>query len=53
MIALNRVGIEGIERDVDPAHAAKREFVGEAGELRTVGGQRDLVERSRVEMAGE
>ena len=46
-------GIEGVERDVDAAHAAMREFVGEACELRAVRGQRDLFERSRFEMPRE
>ena len=47
------VGIERVERDVDPPHAAIGELGGEAGELRAVGGQRQLVERAAVEMTGK
>ena len=43
--------IERIERNVDPADAATREFAGEPRQLRAVRGQRDFLKRSRVEMS--
>ena len=47
------VGVERVERDVDPPDAAVGELVGVARELRAVGGQRDLVERAAVEVTPE
>ena len=47
------VGIERVERDVDAFDAAARELARIFRQLRTVGGERELVERSAREMAGE
>ncbi len=43
-------GVERIEGNVDAAHAAVAQFVGEARQLRAVGGQRQLIERAGSEM---
>ena len=43
--------VEGVERDVDALHAAVGELAGEAAELAAVGGQRQLVEGARPEVA--
>ena len=44
------VGIERIERNVDALDAAGGEIAGEAGKLRAVGGQRQLIERAALEV---
>ena len=46
------VGVERVERDVDPADAAVGELGGEAAELAAVGGEGELLERAGVEVAG-
>ena len=48
--AAELLGIEGVERHVDAPHAAGGEVAGEAGELRAVGGHRQLVERAGLEV---
>ena len=44
------VRLERVERDIDAPHAV-RQFAGVLGELRAVGGQRQLVERAGPQMA--
>ena len=51
--AAELVRVEGIEGDVDPPHAAGGEVPRVAGELRAVGGDGELVEGARIEMARE
>ena len=45
------VGVERVERDINPPDAAIGEFVRETREQRAVGGQRDLVERPAFDVA--
>ncbi len=47
------VGVQTVHRDVDAADAGVSQFVREAGELRPVGGQRQLLQRAGLEMARE
>ena len=49
--AAELVGIERVERDIDPADAAVGKLVRESRELGAVGRQRQLVERAALEMA--
>src|SRR5271155_2745877 len=46
-------GIKRVQRNIDATDAATREFAGESRQLRAVGGQRDLLKRSRFEMPGQ
>ena len=46
-------GVERIDRDIDPAHAAFAQLVGVARELAAVGRQGQLVERAGIEMPPE
>ena len=46
-------GIQGVERDVDAPHAVLVQLGGEALELAAVGGDGQLVERARAQMAAE
>ncbi len=45
--------VQRVQRDVDPAHAGTRKFAREPRELAAVGGERELVERARADMATE
>jgi hypothetical protein len=40
------VGVERVERDIDSAHAERRQLLGMFRQLRAVGGERELVERA-------
>ena len=53
MIAWNLSGVERVERDVDALHAAVGELGAYLGELRAIGGERQLVERAALQMARE
>ncbi len=45
--------IERVERDVDPPHPRRPQILGIAGELAAVGGERQLVERARLQVPAE
>ena len=46
-------GVERVDRDIDPAHAAFAQLVGVARELAAVGRQGQLVERAGLEVPAE
>ncbi len=45
--------VQRVERDVQPLHAAGGELIGEAGELRAIGGQRQLFQRPGLQVPAE
>ena len=47
------VAVQRVQRDVDPPHAGAREVAREPLELAAVGGERELVQRTRADMAAQ
>ncbi len=47
------VGIKRVDRNVDAAHTAVIQFGGKAGELRAVGGQRQLIHAAFIDVAAD
>lgn len=47
------VGVERVERDIDPPHAAIDEFGGKFGKLRSVGGECQFIQPSRFDLLAE